>query len=381
MIQVVERVNTVNNVGVFVEAHIADIHFGAIDPKKQFDILKEQFLDYINMMQVLDIVSINGDIFDHKFMANSDAIMYACNFIEMLVNICRNKNATLLIIAGTARHDADQLKLFYHYVGLADIRIVEQVQFEYIKGKTVLVIPEMYNMGSGYYNQFLQNSGFYDACYMHGTYKGAVYGKDTPDLDSGREPVFGMKNFAYCKGPIISGHVHTPGCFDKHFYYCGSPYRWQFGQEEEKGFLILIHNIQTMRYHIHFEPIKSFRYDTINLDDMLTSDPKTIIDWIKKKKAEGIDNIRVQFTKNDETKIPIVKSYFNSYPGVVIDANFKNEKIIKEVTDLNQQYQQYDFIFDKSASPYQILAKYINSQEGGTFITSDDLITLLEEDA
>ena len=99
MIEVVRR--DMNN--IFIEAHIADIHFGSFEPAKQFIILKEQFLDYIEKLPFLDIVSINGDIFDHKFMANSDAIMYACNFIEALIRICQEKNATLIIVAGTCR--------------------------------------------------------------------------------------------------------------------------------------------------------------------------------------------------------------------------------------------------------------------------------------
>ena len=93
MISVVERVKRTNP--VFVEAHISDIHFGATDPAKQFKILKEQFLDYIDKLQVLDIVSINGDIFDHKFMANSDAVMYACNFIELLDLLYQNPDMAL----------------------------------------------------------------------------------------------------------------------------------------------------------------------------------------------------------------------------------------------------------------------------------------------
>lgn len=375
MIEVVRR--DMNN--IFIEAHIADIHFGSFEPSKQFIILKEQFLDYIEKLPFLDIVSINGDIFDHKFMANSDAIMYACNFVEALIRICQEKNTTLIIVAGTALHDADQLKLFYHYLGRCDIRIVERVQFEYVKGKSILVIPELYNMGEAYYNQFL-NREWYDACYMHGTYKGTIFGKDTADLSSPREPVFDMNAFKFCKGPIISGHVHTPGCFDKHFYYCGSPYRWRFGEEEDKGFLILLHNIDSMQYYTHFEPITSFRYDTVNLDSMLSADPHEVIEYIKHKKAEGIENIRVQFTQNAEDKLAIIKAYFRNYPGVKIDANFKNEAVVEETTKLNDQYQQYSFIFDKSATPFEILAKYINMQEGSTFITSDDLISIFEEE-
>ena len=366
-------------VNTFVEAHIADIHMGATVPKLQFDILKEQFIDYLEQLPILDIISIDGDIFDHKFMANSNAVMYACEFIELLIGICRKKNTTLIIIAGTALHDADQLKLFYHYREQADIRIVEQAQFEFIKGKNVLIIPELYNMGSDYYNKFLRNGSYYDACYMHGTFKGSIYGKDIADLNSDREPVFSIEDFAYCKGPIISGHVHTSGCFNKHFYYCGSPYRWKFGEEEDKGFFILLHNIKTMKYCMHFEPITSFRYDTINLDYMLQSDPQKIIEEIRARREQGIEYIRVQFTKNNENTLAVVRSYFRNNPNVRIDANFKNDSVIKETSKLNDEYKEYGFVFDKSATPYEILAKYINHKENSTFITSQDLIALLEE--
>ena len=62
--------NVIQMQDLFVEAHIADLHFGCIDPLTEYKILNEQFLNYIEQMNVLDIVSINGDIFDHKFMAS-----------------------------------------------------------------------------------------------------------------------------------------------------------------------------------------------------------------------------------------------------------------------------------------------------------------------
>ena len=65
MKQVIEFTNLKET---FVEAHIADLHFGTIEPATEYKILNEQFLNYLEKMNVLDIVSINGDIFDHKFM-------------------------------------------------------------------------------------------------------------------------------------------------------------------------------------------------------------------------------------------------------------------------------------------------------------------------
>ena len=364
---------------VFVEAHIADIHFGAINPEIQYNILKEQFLNVIDSMDTLDIVSINGDIFHHKFMANSNAIMYACYFITQLIDICYRHNSTLIIIAGTYEHDSDQLKLFYPYINnRVDIRIVEEVKFEYVRGKRILVIPELYGKGKEYYNKFLFYSGYYDAVYMHGTYKGSIYGKDIGNLDSDREPVFEMNDFVNCLGPIISGHVHTPGCFDSYFYYCGSPYRWKFGEEEDKGFIILLHNIRTREHYINFEPIYSFRYDTINLDSMIMEDPNTIIQYIKNLQANGIDNIRIQFTKNNENTLNILKTYYRSNPNVKIDSNIKNEQVLKEEQELSNKYKEYDYLFDTGSSPEEKLVKYINQNKGEIFITVDDLVNILK---
>ena len=68
--------------GLLNQVHIADLHFGAFDPKTQYEILREQFLIPISSINKIDIISIDGDIFDHKVMSNSDAAMYASIFID-----------------------------------------------------------------------------------------------------------------------------------------------------------------------------------------------------------------------------------------------------------------------------------------------------------
>lgn len=376
--QIAERVKISK---LFVEAHIADIHFGVTKALEQYKILKEQFLDVLDKMETLDIVSIDGDLFEHKFMANSDAVMYACYFVEALVNICRRKNATLIIIGGTFDHDADQLKLFYKYAAIdsgVDVRIVEEVRFEYIKGKKILIIPELYGKGKEYYEKFLYHSGLYNAVYMHGTYVNSIHGKNEPDLDAQREPVFCMEHFINCCGPIMSGHVHTPKCFNIHFHYLGTPLRYKFGEEEEKGFSILLHNIDTLEYYVHFQPIQSFRYDTINLDDMLQGDPRLIIEYINQLQASGIDHIRVQFTNNVEDSINIVKNYYRSSGTVKIDSDFKNEKVLREIKDLDKKYESYGYLHSPG-EPENKLSEYINQCEGSVFITADELKELLQD--
>ena len=273
-----------SNKRVLVEIHTADIHFGAMDPKTQYDILMEQMVKPLYSIQ-FDAFFINGDLFHHKFMSNSDVIMYALLFIDEIVKLCIRNNATLILLHGTYSHDADQLKLFYRYINSGvDIRIIEHMQFQDIKGTTVLCIPEEYGKGKEYYEQNLYYTQEYDMAVLHGNIKGAIYGLNKADLNSAKSPVFDINSFARCNGPILCGHSHIQGCYQNHIYYSGSPLRWQFGEEQEKGFLICLYDKLTHQYTVDFQPIKSFRYDTICLDSMVNYDPKDIINYIMYRK-------------------------------------------------------------------------------------------------
>lgn len=372
--------------GTLVEVHISDIHFGALDPKYQYDILCEQMLNKLYDIN-FDIFSIDGDLFDHKFMSNSNVIMYACMFIDKVVNLCRLKNATLIILHGTLLHDADQLKLFYHYIEdpSIDIRIVENIQFEYIKGAKILCIPELYNRGEDFYNQYLLYSGDYDSVFMHGEIKGSIYNKNPEvGLNSTKSPVFTIEDFCNCRGPIISGHVHKAGCFNSYFYYNGSPYRWQFGEEEDKGFLIVLHNLDTHQHYVELQTIESFRYDTINLDYMLTRDPKEVISYIDNLQNNGIDFLRVEFEDVTDTtlsNINLIKKYYRNNNRVKINATIdRNKQYIQENKEVLDKYKEYDYILDNKLSDYDKLTQYINHKKGYEYLTVDELKTILSED-
>ena len=376
-----EVMSFVNQQPIYVEAHISDIHFGVMDPRIQYQILYEQFIRYLQDMKTLDIISVNGDLYDHKFMANSDAVLYASYFVNNLIQICKQKNATLILINGTASHDADQLKLFAPYIQdpTVDIRLIlNDAKFEFVKGKKILCIPEMYGKPRKYYEHFLFNQGPYDACYMHGTFTGSVPNKNQPCLETGREPVFGIEDFGICMGPIISGHVHVYGQYKQDFYYTGSPLRWQYGEEQPKGFIILLHKPSLRQYMIHFEEIQSFRYDTIYLDHLLKQDPKIIIDYIQNLKNQGIHYLRVKFTEQDIPKIEMLRQYFQNRKDIRIETDFEQKRIQEEISHLGDKYQKYDYLFDKNLSATDILVRYINQTEGNSYWTVDSLTQFMK---
>ena len=360
--------------GNLVEVHMADIHFGAIDAKTQFNIIKEQVLDVIANLPILDIIFINGDLFDRKFTADTPAIMYANMFFSAIREIAINKNATVVLLYGTAGHDADQLKMFYHYLKdpLFDLRIVETIKFEYIKGAKILCIPELYNLDERLYNEYLFYSGHYDQCVLHGTIDGA-------GIPSNGARLFTINDFCNCKGPIIAGHIHICGCYNKYFYYTGSILRWKYGEEQEKGFMVVLYDLDSRQHYAHMIPVYSFRYDTINIDDILLNDPKEVIDYINNlKTVQCIDHLRIEFTDNIAAEnMEIIRNYYRN--NNTIKLHMKKQKPKNEI-EVSEVANQYHYILDDNLSEFEIMARYINERENAAVITADEIIALMKED-
>lgn len=363
---------------LLIGACTADLHFSAFNPKEQYEILKNQFIDVISNLPRLDYIAVAGDIYDHKLMGNSDGLYYASLIIDEIVRIAKEKNSTVLLLHGTFSHDSDQLKNFYHYLNSPDldIRIVTNIQFEMIKGARVLCIPELYGIEESVYDKYLHKSGYYDIAIMHGTFEGAVYGNT---VGNGR--LFTIHDFDMCRGFMIGGHVHTPGCFKGYFYYTGSPYRWKFGEEEKKGYLIATYDKDTYLHYVHFQEIISKTYITIDITTIENNNPTAIINYINELKVkDNIDFLKVKFKVpiNGSDKV-IISNYFrnNNYTFVeFLDA--ANEYKIK-TKEKEEFLSEYDFILDNSISDIEKFVKYVNIREGKEFITVDKLTEILNE--
>lgn len=365
--------------GLLYEVHIADLHFGTINPKTEYEILKEQFINKINMMPRIDIISIDGDLFDHKLLSSSDAVLYATLFVGDLCMTAKRYNATLILIDGTPSHECGQLKLFYHYLNdhTLDIRIVHTIEYVFTHGATILCIPELHGVDEAIYHEYLYQN-YCDQVFGHMTFKGAVYGDN---VGTGR--LFCIEDFLRCRGPIISGHVHKPGCFGKDFYYCGSPMRYKFGEEEPKGFLIVIMDLDNQRYYTDFEEITSFRYDTIELDTILSNDPKDIINYIDELKAtQNIDFLKIKFKYViDGSSKTIISNFYRNRNDIKLEFYDVQEEAARKLEQEQQeQAEKYSFITNTKLSDYDKFVQYVNIQEGYDFITVDSLKQILMEE-
>jgi DNA repair exonuclease SbcCD nuclease subunit len=222
----------------------------------------------------------------------------------------------------------------------------------------------------------LHYKGYYDYCFLHGTFEGSVYG-DKP-IGNGR--LFKMSDFDMCKGFMVGGHVHTPGCHKGYFYYTGSPYRWKFGEEEDKGFLTTLYNTETCSHYVNFNKIESFRYITIEWKEAV-KDPKLTIEYINRiQKEQGIDFLRVKFNVpvNGSDKV-IIQNYYKHNSNTTVNfLDVMEERKLEDKANgvLNSDY---DFILDNQLSDIEKFVRFVNMKEGSEFITIDKLKEILDE--
>ena len=367
--------------GILITAHISDLHFPAMDPRKQYNILEDQFLKKIEAMPRLDLICVNGDLYDHKLMTSSDGTLYASMFVARLVEITKSHNATLILLQGTMSHDANQLKIYYHYMQRTDVdvRIVTNIRFEMVKNCRVLCIPELYGVPEEYYQHILFGSDFYDMCIMHGTIQGAVYGDN---VGSGR--LFTMNDFLNCKGPIIAGHIHKAATYYDHFYYCGSPYRWRFDDDCFKGFILMSYNMNTRQYYLDYEEIISDTYKTISLETLINNDPIETINYIRNLKAtEGINYIRVKFN----SAIPgssrmAMNDNFRNDDSVTLEFFSPEREIARQAEEkIKEDGEKFAFLMDPKLTDEQKFVMWVNYQKKDeTFLTVEELEEILRED-
>lgn len=367
-----------NTDNLFYCIEIADLHFGAFDPKHAYEILQNQFLSIITQLPRIDCIAVLGDIFDHKMMSNSEGIYYASLFIDDLVNISVGYGCPLILIEGTYSHDANQLQLFYHYMRdeNCDVRIVTQIQYEYAKNFKILCIPELYNIDEEVYQYYLHGNGWYDICFLHGTFKGAVYGDN---VGNGR--LFTPDDFLHCLGFMVGGHVHISGCYSKYFYYCGSPYRWKFGEEKDKGFLISVYDQSTRQHYVHFQKIECDTYITLDMSGTENQNPKDVIDKINHiRKQQNIDYLKMKFTRPvapaDRT---VIESYFRNNPNIFVEFLSVMEEKQMEQRENGELPDEYNFILDPKLSDLEKFCQYVNLKEGSNFVTVDKLKDLLND--
>ena len=232
----------------------ADWHLGnpriAVEPF--YNKLRRFLYPELEKAHVLFIV---GDLYDQLLTVNSKAHRFASIIMRELLSISARTGLQIRLLHGTYTHDRDQLSIFETlvYPG-ARLKVIDQISaeemtdFKSTEGKVdgslrVLYIPDNlpYKQSNDALDQckeVLTCLGWssVDVVVGHGTFEHVI------PPDSGHKPpcLYRTDQFNEINpnGPIIMGHIHTPGKNGR-VHYCGSFERMSHGEEENKGFYTL----------------------------------------------------------------------------------------------------------------------------------------------
>lgn len=208
-----------------------------------------------NLLEKLDVLVLNGDIFDKRIYMDSDPVLGIRNWVRSLIRRCAHYKVSLIVLKGTPSHDGDQCDIFpsiaetlSHGDVKPDVRYHNSLQLEkfidndkvnamFPEGLMALYIPDELNHDSTVtwlqVNEKMRLAGIekLDFAFIHGvfTYQ-EVIRTPVSHLEDNYVPI---TNHA-----IVINHWHIPSAKDN-IIAPGSIERLTHGQEETKGFVAL----------------------------------------------------------------------------------------------------------------------------------------------
>jgi hypothetical protein len=363
--------------GKFYGLAIADIHFGKKDDKKLYDELEEFFINkIIEEGSNLDFVQVNGDTFDRQIKMNEESAKLVSQFILTLNELSIEYDFKLRFLKGTLSHDFNQLEVYRKLeITNPNFRIFTTItidEIDPINNVTFLQMPEEYVEDfDKHYGDYLNlEEGCYDMVFFHGTFDfaGYVHNLTNTEKHMKNAPTFKVSQFENnVYGPVIGGHIHTR--MEKgNVYYSGSPSRFGFGEEADKGFYEIYYDLEDCSYELNFiVNEKAPTYMTINLDDLpddivektkIINDFKSMYDFIRIKSSKSVDSeqdlqMLKQFAEKDTNlKVEVIKKIEN-------EENKKYEFVTKEKYDKPTTIQKYIEIKNEVKIPLDVIKEVL----------------------
>ena len=353
---------------------IADVHIKALPIKKLYDEYKSIFISQIENDDI-DYVVICGDWFHCKFFLNDEESTYAYKMIGDIIIAARNRNhpIKIRIVYGTKSHEEDQYDIIENMLysdpnmRMVDIKVIKHVcEEELFPDMHVLYVPEEHIMDKKeYYKEYFKNEKKYDYVFGHGVIREAMKEAATQmemNKDKRRKvPVCSTAEFhKICRGQTFFGHYHVHSDMDDVFYI-GSFSRWQYGEDEAKGFYKLTYNTEKEKYKAEFiENTMADTYQTIRFgyenkifssQDELDKKLSTVDDMIKN---QVFDHVRFEFNLPEDIEQPeSVINYVNERYRLnnKVKVNFVHgyidKKKQKQKDEIAKETSKYEFIFDK----------------------------------
>lgn len=376
---------------------IGDIHIGIKNIEKLYEEYKDTFIENLKREKHVDYIIICGDYFDHKLFLNDIESSYAYTMMLDIINAC-DSNTKIRLIYGTESHECNQYSIITKLSSIKniDIKLVKYAsEEELFPNFNILYVPEEHLLDKNeYYKNFFDNNKKYNYIFGHGVIREAmkVAASQIENKTGKRKkvPVFSTAEFRkICKGETYFGHYHINTDMDDVFYI-GSFTRWQFGEEEPKGFYRLEYEDNNDNYkHEFIENTLAPIYKTISFgynDSLFQSNTdmeKRLNSIDNLIKTEAFDHIRFIFNipaayEDPEFLILYIKERykFNEKIKVEIVNGYIDVKRQQQKEEVKKENDKYSFIFDKNMS-LEDKTSYFIGIEYNRNIPSDRISTYL----
>lgn len=348
---------------------ISDIHWGCVNPKEQlrslefvFTFLDESLKNDLN----IDLIVLDGDYFDAKLSLNGEETIYGFNWFYRLHQVCKENNIKLRVVQGTMDHDNYQLE---NLMGLQDEEGLFKVFLhteleETLPNLLCCYCPDELIETSEYESQYLDLIlQLKDIGFFHGSFD-IVYGnllEYKPELLKKNNVIYNYRLWSgQIKGPLIAGHWHDGDRYEE-LYYCGSPFRWTFNEDNPKGFLFLQYDTEDSSYYIQ-KIINPFCGEYITYE-VYTNLYHTKEDYVKI--IDDVQEILSKLTKIDKLRIVVYVNDTKSENDVFLSSlrqqivNHKNCKITiknkikdkkkkEKIKERKDEENMYGFIYENN---------------------------------
>lgn len=361
----------------YVGVVFSDQHTNALPTKDYY--LKEikPIIASLYLFRKIDYILMLGDFFHSRVSMNSESGVYASKIMADIVKLAKAKNAKVRILKGTDSHDWNQLENFSMYesdIVDVDFRIIRTVEEEYLfHDMKVLYIPEEYvHDKDDYYSKYFNKFAEYDMILGHGLVEGALPKiAETESFQHNKHaPIFNARDFLCSKGPVLFGHIHTSMYLHDKVFYVGSLSRYCHGEEEPKGFGIILSTPEDDEYVIKFIENRNARtFKTINIGNLINGmkaeDIVNLIESYIEQQSIDYVRVRVSLLNSDEATIAnleIVSRHYNRNSHVNIEID--NVKLNKSKKDSDERVKKlvdtYNFLFDKNRTYQDKIKTYFD---------------------
>jgi DNA repair exonuclease SbcCD nuclease subunit len=329
-------------------AVLGDIHLGhrknkAVDIINAIDVFFEQYTNGHD----LDIIFLEGDVFDKLLDFPCDEVMESTIWIHRFLSFCERFKIKLRVLEGTPSHDWRQSSMFETQLTInklkVDFKYITTISVEQIPdmGISVLYVPDKAATSPEKIYEEVQHElnalGItqVDMAVMHGMFRYQV----PPGI---KIPAHTESDYlSIVKHYVLIGHVHTHSVYQR-ILAAGSFDRLVHGEEEPKGLIMgTIHQDPSEDTYCFIENKLAKKFVTINIKQ---KEIEQAIAYIEKKvhKLPLWSHIRLRGSKLNPAMMAfdeIVKMFPTLYmTKITTEEEAEKDESLQGSDDIEQKY-------------------------------------------